>query len=60
MAVNHNVAIQRVKELRELYADALRRKDLEGFFRNIALREVSLLEARQFQESIVEPLRKVA
>lgn len=60
MAVNHNIAIQRVKELRELYADALRRKDLEGFFRNIALHEVSLLEARQFQETIVEPLRKVA
>lgn len=60
MATNHNVVLARMKELRELYADALRRRDLEGFFRDIALHEVELSSIRQFQETCVEPLRKVA
>jgi hypothetical protein len=60
MAVNHNVVIARVKELREQYAEAQRRRDLEGFFSSIAIREAELSSVRTFKETCVEPLRKVA
>jgi hypothetical protein len=57
MTVSHTAVLARIKEIRNKYYEAMRRQDLEGFFREIAVQQLTSEAVSIAQTEVREPIK---